>query len=40
MTEKEEKVDAKLYYPPPFDPMKYVQWERSFENYLDSRLVV
>jgi hypothetical protein len=37
MTEKEEKLDAKLYYPPPFDPMKYVQWERSFENYLDSR---
>jgi hypothetical protein len=37
MTEKEEKLDAKLYYPPPFDPMKYVQWECSFENYLDSQ---
>jgi hypothetical protein len=37
MAEKEERQDAKLYYPPPFDYKKYIQWERSLENYLDSR---
>jgi hypothetical protein len=37
LAEKEERQDAKLYYPPPFDYKKYIQWERSLENYLDSR---
>jgi hypothetical protein len=36
MTEKEETQDAKLYYPPPFEPTKYIQLERLFENYMDS----
>jgi hypothetical protein len=36
MAEKEERKDAKFYYPPPFDYKKYIQWERSLENYLDS----
>jgi hypothetical protein len=37
LAEKEERQDAKLYYPPAFDYKKYIQWERSLENYLDSR---
>jgi hypothetical protein len=37
LAEKEERQDATLYYPPPFDYKKYIQWERSLENYLDSR---
>jgi hypothetical protein len=32
------KADEKLFYPPLFDPKKYVAWSRSFANYLDSRI--
>jgi hypothetical protein len=37
LEEAEGKRDEKLFYPPQFDPTKYIAWERSFENYLDSR---
>jgi hypothetical protein len=32
----EPKRDDKLFYPPKFDPNKYVTWEHLFENYLNS----
>jgi hypothetical protein len=32
----ETEVDDRLLQPGKFDPRRYVQWERSFANYLDS----